>query len=125
MPVHHPHSQAQVLSERVEQCQSPLVAIVLLDLIHPAERAPGGGPRLLGRQARGYVLFREQLEMRANFLLEPAFAAAGDQRVDHPRHQHADTGHDASSSRRLTIETVRAQSSASLASWRRPDLVIE
>src|SRR3954471_12141476 len=41
------------------------------------------------------------------------------------RQQHSPGGHDGSSSRRLTIATVRSHSSVSAASWRPPARVIE
>ena len=72
----------------------------------------------------GDVLLGEQVQMVGDLFLEPAFAPPGEQQVEHARHQDTDRRHDGSSRSRLTIDTVRAHSATSFASWRRPAAVM-
>ena len=61
-------------------------------------------------------------------LMMPAVAPAAKERIQQPGHEHLRAGHErheSSSSRRFTIETVRAHNSDSAASCFRPLAVIE
>src|SRR5687767_13399445 len=118
--MHQPQREADVLADRIDGRQSALIAVVFLDLIDAAERAAGRLLRLGQWHPGGRILIGEEVEMGANLLLEALLPAAREQQVEDARHEDADAGHDGSSSRRFTIDTVLAQRAASFANCRRP-----
>ena len=116
-----PKSRAIVSSER----QPPLIAMGLLDLVDAPELALRRAPRVARRHPGGDVLLGEQVQVVGDLFLEPAFAPA--RRTAGRALRDISTlirGHDGSSRRRLTIDTVRDHNATSFASWRRPAAVM-
>ncbi len=116
--------EADVLPQRVDPGQHARVAERLPCLRDAAEFAARGEPRLGVRQAAPAVLVGEQLEVRLQLLAQLVLATPAAQRPEQPGEQHAQARHDSGSRRRLTIDTVRAQSCASASSCFRPAAVM-
>ena len=117
--------QTQILQRSVDERQSPLVLVLFLDARDAAEGPSRRAPRLLFVQPEPHLLCGQQVQMCLNLFRQPLVTPTAQDEIECSREKYADGGHDSPSRRRLTIETVRAQSSVSDASWRRPDAVIE
>jgi hypothetical protein len=121
-------SEPDVLEERVEERQAPLIAVLGLQLIDATKRAPRRRASLSGTQPLRDEIARQQIEMGLDLVVQAGVASRTNEDVQHSRDEHPSVGeerHQPSSSRRLTIDTVRAQSCDSAASCRRPFAVIE
>lgn len=119
-----PPREPDVLSQRIDARQDARVAEDLTCLREAAEFPPRGEPRLDVREAAPAVFVGQEFEVRLQLLAQLVLAASAGQRGDHTGEQDAQAGHDSGSRRRLTIDTVRAQSCASASSCFRPVAVM-
>ena len=116
--------EARVLKQRLDEGQPSLITCLILDVLDAAKLAEGFDPRVRRRHASRDVLSDQELEVRLNFLAQPRIMSPFRQRSPEPGSKRAERRHDRSSSRRLTMATVRAQLSASAASCFLPARVI-
>ena len=96
-----------------------------LDARDAAEGPPRRAPRLVFVQPERHLLCGQQVQVCLDLFRQPLVPTTAQDEIEGSREKYPDAGHDSPSRRRLTIETVRAQSSVSDASWRRPEAVIE
>ena len=110
-----------ILQERVEERQPALVPVLLLESAR-RRRRPAAPPRRASSALKPvrHVLGGEQVEVGLNLFRQPLVPPPAQDEVEGSREEYPDAGHDSPSRRRLTMETVRAQSSVSDVSWRRP-----
>ena len=120
-----PDRQPQILQRGVDERQSTLVLGLFLDARDAAEGPPRRAPRLVFVQPERHLLCGQQVQVCLNLFRQPLVPPTAQDEIEGSREKYPDAGHDSPSRRRLTIETVRAQSSVSDASWRRPEAVIE
>ena len=98
---------------------------VLENVRDAAEGPPRRAPRLVFVQPERHLLCGQQVQVCLDLFRQPLVPTTAQDEIEGSREEYPDAGHDSPSRRRLTMETVRAQSSVSDASWRRPEAVIE